>query len=93
MPTSSQKSTTPAGTLYDHNAIIRPLFYDLNLGTAYDINGDGNSWRDTCSALGAGTVEELATSPLGVGTGGKAMGLSGDRLAGGPGYMGRSRNP
>ena len=43
-------------------------------------------WRDTCAALGAGTVEELATSPTGVGTGGKAMGLSGDRLADGPGF-------
>jgi hypothetical protein len=44
MPTSSQKSTTPAGTLYDHNAIIRPLFYDVNLGIAYDDNAVGNSW-------------------------------------------------
>ena len=39
-------------------------------------------WRDTCSALGAGTVEEPATSPLGVGIGGKARGDSGWSLVG-----------
>ena len=31
-------------------------------------------WRDTCSALGAGTVEELATSPPGGGSAGKDRG-------------------
>ena len=46
MPTSSQNFTTAAGTLYDHNVGIRPLFYDLNLGIAYDINGDGNMYFD-----------------------------------------------
>jgi len=35
--------TTATGTFYDRNAIIRPLFYGLNLGIAYDINGDGNT--------------------------------------------------
>ncbi len=41
-------------------------------------------WRDTCSALGAGTVEELATSPFGVRTAGK------DRGAFGAGPCGRA---
>jgi hypothetical protein len=34
------------GTLYDRNAEIRPLLYDVNLGTAYDINAVGNTNRD-----------------------------------------------
>ena len=34
-------------------------------------------WRDTCAALGAGTVEEPATSPPGVGTAGKDRGATG----------------
>lgn len=38
----------PAGTLYDHNAGKRTLFYDLNLGIAYGINGDGNSYKHRC---------------------------------------------
>jgi len=34
---------TSAGTFYDHNPEIRPLFYNVNLGIAYDVSGDGNS--------------------------------------------------
>jgi len=34
---------TATGTLYDHNAEIRPVFYDVSLGIAYGINGDGNT--------------------------------------------------
>jgi hypothetical protein len=33
---------TSTGTFYDQIAGIRPLFYNVNLGIAYDINGDGN---------------------------------------------------
>lgn len=39
---------------------------------------------------GAGTVEELATSPPGGGTAGKARGHSGKILAGGPRFMGNN---
>ena len=42
-------------------------------------------WRDTCAALGAGTVEEPATSPPGVGTAGKARGFRGRVLRAGRG--------
>ncbi|MDA3873433.1 MAG: hypothetical protein PF795_05690 [Kiritimatiellae bacterium] len=34
---------TSTGTFYDQIAGIRPLFYNVNLGIAYDINGDGNT--------------------------------------------------
>lgn len=47
---SSRNFTTASGTLYDRNAGIRPLFNDVNSGTAYDINAVGN----TCSGTGSG---------------------------------------
>jgi len=37
--------TTSTGTFYDRIAGKRPLFYNVNSGIAYDINGDGNRWE------------------------------------------------
>ena len=34
---------TTTGTFYDPNAEKHPLFYNVNSGIAYDINGDGKS--------------------------------------------------
>jgi hypothetical protein len=56
--------------------------------TGGELGGFGGKltiWRDTCAALGAGVVEELATSPLGVGTAGKSMGFGGIDLRAGRG--------
>ena len=56
--------------------------------TVAGLGGEGGKpggWRDTCPALGAGTVEELATSPLGVGSAGKARGVRGRVLRAGRG--------
>jgi len=52
MPRRSR--TTKAGTFYDRNAVIRPLFYELNLGIAYGINGDGNIYEKSANGEGGG---------------------------------------
>ena len=49
-------------------------------------------WRDTCAALGAGTVEEPATSPPGAGAAGKARGFRGRVLRAGRGSWGGFSN-